>query len=65
MGVDVKILDFIGVDIEIIFDGYENDKLIVEVKVLIEGEDFVDSIIEGNKVIIVIDIILFYVEMGG
>ncbi|OOM13612.1 alanine--tRNA ligase [Clostridium saccharobutylicum] len=65
MGADVKISDSIGADIETIFDGYENDKLTAEVKVLIEGEDFVDSITEGNKAIIVTDITPFYAEMGG
>jgi len=65
MGADVKVSDAISSDVETIFDGYENDMLNGEVKVLIEGEDFTDSITEGNKVIIVTDITPFYAEMGG
>jgi alanyl-tRNA synthetase len=65
MGADVKISDAIPSDIETIFDGYENDILIAEVKALIEGEDFSDFIIEGNSGIIVTDVTPFYAEMGG
>jgi alanyl-tRNA synthetase len=65
MGADVKTSDAISSDIETIFDGYENDTLIGEVKVLIEGEDFADSITEGSNGIIVTDVTPFYAEMGG
>jgi len=65
MGADVKVSDAISSDVETIFDGYENDILNGEVKVLIEGEDFTDSITEGNKGIIVTAITPFYAEMGG
>ena len=65
MGADVKISDAISSEIETIFDGYENDTLIAEVKVLISGEDFTDSITEGDNGIIVTDVTPFYAEMGG
>ena len=65
MGADVKTSDAISSDIETIFDGYENDILTAEVKVLISGEDFADSITEGDNGIIVTDVTPFYAEMGG
>lgn len=65
MGADVKISDAISSEIETIFDGYENDVLNAEVKTLIEGEDFVETITEGSKAIIVTDVTPFYAEMGG
>lgn len=65
MGADVKISDSISADIETIFDGYENDVLTGEVKVLISGEDITDTIAEGDKGIIVTDVTPFYAEMGG
>ncbi|MFT8348203.1 alanine--tRNA ligase [Clostridium saccharoperbutylacetonicum] len=65
MGADVKTLDAIPADIETIFDGYDNDALNAEVKCLIEGEDFVENITEGNKAIVVTDVTPLYAEMGG
>lgn len=65
MGTDVNISDAIPAELETIFDGYDNDILKAEVKVLIEGEDFADSITEGNKAIIVTDATPLYAEMGG
>ncbi len=65
MGTDVKTLDIIPGEIETVFDGYDNDTLNAEVKVLIEGEDFTDAITEGNKAIIVTDVTPLYAEMGG
>lgn len=65
MGTDVKISDAISADIETIFNGYENDILNAEVKVLIEGEDFTETITEGNNAIIVTDVTPLYAEMGG
>lgn len=65
MGTDVNISDAIPAEIETVFDGYDNDVLNAEVKVLIEGEDFADSITEGNKAIIVTDVTPLYAEMGG
>lgn len=65
MGADVKTSDAIDSDIETIFDGYENDTLTGNVKVLIEGENFVDALKEGDNGIIVTDVTPFYAEMGG
>ena len=65
MGTDVKTLDVIPAEIETVFDGYDNDTLEAEVKVLIEGEDFAETITEGNKAIIVTDVTPLYAEMGG
>jgi len=65
MGTDVKTLDVIPAEIETVFDGYDNDTLNVEVKVLIEGEDFTETITEGNKAIVVTDVTPLYAEMGG
>ncbi|WP_160691207.1 alanine--tRNA ligase [Clostridium sp. C2-6-12] len=65
MGTDVNISDAIPAEVETVFDGYDNDTLEAEVKVLIEGEDFADSITEGNKAIIVTDVTPLYAEMGG
>jgi len=65
MGTDVKTLDVIPAEIETVFDGYDNDTLNAEVKVLIEGEDFAETITEGNKAIVVTDVTPLYAEMGG
>ncbi|OOM81480.1 alanine--tRNA ligase [Clostridium puniceum] len=65
MGADVKTSDAIASDIETVFDGYDNDTLNAEVKVLIEGEDFVETITEGNKAVVVTDVTPLYAEMGG
>ncbi|WP_297424572.1 alanine--tRNA ligase [Clostridium sp.] len=65
MGTDVRTLDNIPADVETTFDGYDNDVLDAEVKVLIEGEDFTDTITEGNNAIIVTDVTPLYAEMGG
>lgn len=65
MGADVGTLDNIPADVETTFDGYDNDILDAEVKVLIEGEDFTDTITEGNSAIIVTDVTPLYAEMGG
>ena len=65
MGADVNISDAISADVETVFDGYENDILNAEVKVLIEGEDFTETITEGNKAIVVTDVTPLYAEMGG
>ena len=65
MGTDVKTSDAIPAEVETVFDGYDNDILNAEVKVLIDGEDFADSITEGNKAIIVTDVTPLYAEMGG
>jgi len=65
MGADVKISDAIAADIETAFDGYDNDTLNAEVKVLIEGDDFAEAITEGNKAIVVTDVTPLYAEMGG
>lgn len=65
MGTDVNISDAIPAELETVFDGYDNDLLNAEVKVIIEGEEFADSITEGNKAIIVTDVTPLYAEMGG
>jgi alanyl-tRNA synthetase len=65
MGTDVKTLDNIPAEIETTFDGYDKDVLNAEVKVLIEGEDFTETITEGNKAIVVTDVTPLYAEMGG
>ena len=65
MGTDVRTLDNIPAEVETTFDGYDNDVLDAEVKVLIEGEDFTDTITEGNNAIIVTDVTPLYAEMGG
>jgi len=65
MGADVKISDAIAGEIETVFDGYDNDTLNAEVKVLIEGDDFAETITEGNKAIVVTDVTPLYAEMGG
>ncbi|MBW6409833.1 alanine--tRNA ligase [Clostridium weizhouense] len=65
MGADIKTLDIIEETIETKFDGYNNDKLVGEVKCLISGENFVDVITEGNSAVVVTDTTPFYAEMGG
>ena len=65
MGADVKTSDAISADVETEFDGYTNNKLQGKVEVLIDGEDFADSLTEGNKGILVTDVTPFYAEMGG
>ncbi|NFN93056.1 alanine--tRNA ligase [Clostridium botulinum] len=65
MGTDVKTLDIISGEIETTFNGYENDSLIAEVKTLVNGEDFADSITEGDNAVVVTDVTPFYAEMGG
>ena len=65
MGADVKTSDAISAEVETEFDGYENDELKGKVEVLIDGEEFADSLTEGNKGILVTDVTPFYAEMGG
>ena len=65
MGADVKTSDAISADVETEFDGYSNNQLQGKVEVLIDGEDFADSLTEGNKGILVTDVTPFYAEMGG
>ncbi|WP_456009311.1 alanine--tRNA ligase-related protein, partial [Clostridium butyricum] len=65
MGADVKTSDAISADVETEFDGYTNNQLQGKVEVLIDGEDFADSLTEGNKGILVTDVTPFYAEMGG
>ncbi|BCZ48230.1 alanine--tRNA ligase [Clostridium gelidum] len=65
MGADVNISDAIAADVETVFDGYDNDTLSAEIKVLIEGDDFAETITEGNKAIVVTDVTPLYAEMGG
>ena len=65
MGADFKTSDAISADVETEFDGYTNNQLQGKVEVLIDGEDFADSLTEGNKGILVTDVTPFYAEMGG
>ena len=65
MGADVKTSDAIDSEISTEFDGYENDSLNAKIEVLINGEEFADSLTEGDKGILVTDITPFYAEMGG
>ncbi|MGN0144977.1 MAG: alanine--tRNA ligase [Clostridium sp.] len=65
MGADVKTSDAISAEVETEFEGYENDELKGKVEVLINGEEFSDSLTEGNKGILVTDVTPFYAEMGG
>ena len=65
MGADVKTSDAISAEVETEFDGYENDELKGKVEVLIDGEEFTDSLTEGCKGILVTDVTPFYAEMGG
>ncbi|MCY6372316.1 alanine--tRNA ligase [Clostridium ganghwense] len=65
MGTDVKVLDTIPVEIETTFDGYNNLELTSKVKVIIKNDEFVSSIEEGEKGIIVMEATPFYAEMGG
>ena len=65
MGADVKTSDAISAEVETEFDGYKNDELNGKVEVLINGDEFADSLTEGNKGILVTDVTPFYAEMGG
>ena len=65
MGADVNTSDAINANVETEFDGYENDELKGKVEVLINGEEFADSLTEGNKGILVTNTTPFYAEMGG
>ena len=65
MGADVKTSDAISAEVETEFDGYGKDELSGKVQVLIDGEEFADSLTEGSKGILVTDVTPFYAEMGG
>ncbi|CDM69122.1 Alanine-tRNA ligase [Clostridium bornimense] len=65
MGADVKVLDMISNDIETVFDGYNNEVLDSEIKVLIDAEGFVDVLKSEDKGVIVTAVTPFYAEMGG
>lgn len=65
MGADVKTSDAISAEVETEFDGYDKDALNGKVEVLIDGEEFADSLTEGSKGILVTDVTPFYAEMGG
>ncbi|MGY0372174.1 alanine--tRNA ligase [Clostridium sp. JNZ J1-5] len=65
MGTDVKVLDTIPSDIETRFDGYNKLKLNSVVKAIIKDDEFVSTIEEGSKGIIVTEVTPFYAEMGG
>ena len=65
MGADVKVLDMISNEIETSFDGYDNEVLDSEVKVLIDTEGFVDTLKAEDKGVIVTAVTPFYAEMGG
>ena len=45
----MKYINAIAADVETEFDGYDNDTLNAEVKVLIERRRFADNYTEGNK----------------
>lgn len=65
MGTDVGILDTIPAEIETTFDGYNNLELNSKVTSIIKEDEFVSSIGEGEKGIIVTEVTPFYAEMGG
>ncbi|QGU95291.1 alanine--tRNA ligase [Clostridium bovifaecis] len=65
MGTDVRILDTIPSEIETRFEGYKTLELKSKIKILIKDDEFVNSIEEGAKAIIVTEATPFYAEMGG
>ncbi|NMM65590.1 alanine--tRNA ligase [Clostridium sp. P21] len=65
MGAENTILNKISLEIETSFNGYDRLKDISKVKVLIKNEEFVSSIEEGDKGVIVTESTPFYAEMGG
>ncbi|ADL51574.1 alanine--tRNA ligase [Clostridium cellulovorans] len=65
MGTDIKVLDTISQDIKTEFDGYGKTKLTSKVVMIIENDEFVNTIEEGQKGIILAEVTPFYAEMGG
>ena len=65
MGAEDTILNKIPLDIETVFEGYNNIKTTSRVTLLIKDEEFVSSLNEGDSGIIVVKNTPFYAEMGG
>ncbi|AWI03898.1 alanine--tRNA ligase [Clostridium drakei] len=65
MGAEDTILNKIPLEIETKFNGYNTLHTISKVKILIKNEEFVSTMIEGDKGVIVTENTPFYSEMGG
>jgi alanyl-tRNA synthetase len=65
MGGDDSIINRIPNDIVTYFVGYENENSPAILKSLVKDEEFVSSLTEGEKGIILVDNTPFYAEMGG
>lgn len=65
MGADDTILNKIPLEIETEFCGYNTLELNSKIILLINGEEFVDELSEGDKGVIITEKTPFYAEMGG
>lgn len=65
MGAEDTILNKIPLEIETKFNGYDTLHTISKVKILIKNEEFVSTMVEGDKGVIVTENTPFYSEMGG
>lgn len=65
MGSEDTILNKIPLEIETKFNGYNTLHTTSKVKILIKNEEFVSTMVEGDKGVIVTENTPFYSEMGG
>ena len=65
MGAEDTILNKIPLEIETVFEGYENITSVSKIKLLVKDEEFVSSLSEGDTGVIVTENTPFYAEMGG
>ncbi|WPC40783.1 alanine--tRNA ligase [Clostridium sp. JS66] len=65
MGAEDTILNKIPLEIETKFNGYDTLHTTSKVKILIKNEEFVSTMVEGDKGVIVTENTPFYAEMGG
>ncbi|AKA70010.1 alanine--tRNA ligase [Clostridium scatologenes] len=65
MGAEDTILNKIPLEIETKFNGYNTLQTTSKVKILIKNEEFVSTMVEGDKGVIVTENTPFYSEMGG
>lgn len=65
MGVEDTILNKIPLEIQSVFDGYDNSEIQSEVKFIVKDEESVSVLEEGDRGVIVTPVTPFYAEMGG
>jgi alanyl-tRNA synthetase len=65
MGAEDTILNKIPLELETVFEGYENTTSVSKIKLLVKEEEVVSSLSAGDTGVIVTENTPFYAEMGG